>query len=195
MSYSQKNKFQFFPYFCVKWALNYPTRNKTPKNGFLATFLVAPSHPTKFQPNRWQAANTLLDSLKNPLLSNGGDNGRLNTSSHLFHAYYIGRGGEEGGQGGFHDRPEGRAIAGLKAIMNPPRPPSSAAKTDIIKAWNDWEEVFNNIILGLELSQTHFSTCKACKTARRLRRADSRRGGSNRQQLWQQHRQPHVNFH
>ena len=45
--------------------------------------------------------------------------GRLNTSSLSFHAYYIGRGGEEGGQGGVHDRPEGRAKAGLKAIMYP----------------------------------------------------------------------------
>ena len=58
MSYSQKTTFQFFPYLCVKRALNHPTRNKTPKYGFLATFWVAPSQPTKFQPNRWLAGNT-----------------------------------------------------------------------------------------------------------------------------------------
>ena len=33
------------------------------------TFWGAPSHHTKFQPNRWRATNALLDILEKPLLS------------------------------------------------------------------------------------------------------------------------------
>ena len=70
MSYSQKTTFLFFPNFCVKWSLDHPTRNQTLKYGFLATFWVAPSHPTKFQPNPSPAGNTLLDTIEKPFLSN-----------------------------------------------------------------------------------------------------------------------------
>ena len=39
------------------------------KYGFLMTFWGAPSHHTKFQPNRWRATTALLDILEKPLLS------------------------------------------------------------------------------------------------------------------------------
>ena len=69
MSYSQKTIFHIFPYYCVKLALDHPTRNQTPKYGFLATFWVAPSHPTNFQPNPSSLGNTLLDRSESSFLN------------------------------------------------------------------------------------------------------------------------------